>query len=99
MSDFGFRGFLLLLMGWIVFVSLGRLPACPTCFGFVVAYFLRGARGSGWLRPGGFGRRRLGGLLHPDCLQLAEDFVRAEVHTVEAGFRWSGQTCLAGLRG
>src|SRR5882762_7576949 len=107
MSDVGFRVCLLLLMGLIAFAGGGIDGGC----GFVVAYLFRGllgawprgsGSGSGWLRLGGFGRLRLSGLLHPDCLQLAEDFVRAEVHTVEAGFVARGEshrTGLVGLRG
>src|SRR2546427_45626 len=41
---------------------------------------------AGTVPAGGFGRGGLSGLLRLGCLQLAENFVGVEVHTVEAGF-------------
>ena len=64
--------------------------------------FFRGDWRWGWLRLGGFGRGGFGGVLRSGGLQLAEDFVRAVVHAVEAGVAAgskSHRTGFVGLRG
>ena len=49
--------------------------------------------GGGWLRLGRFG------LLHPGCLQIAENLIRALVRAVEAGFASGGESHRAGVVG